>query len=531
MRPCAICGDDFDPKGTTRKFCSQDHHKTCEVCGKDFLVTDLHRFALKRTCSYSCRSSLSHTDEAKAKREANSLARHGTLRPQQAAEVKAKTVKTNRERYGADYPNQNEEVRAKGYATNQERYGVAHPLQNEELKQKAADTLEANHGVRHPSSSQALRKLAQDSLETRYGVRHAWQSEEVKAKIRASYQERYGVEFPGQVPEIRAKAQQTFEEGVASGRIVKNYRISKPNQRLKALIEAAFPGVTVAHEKALGGKSFDLAVESANLLIEVNPTVTHNNSVSYACLINSCGSNCGRHTPLAKDYHYQRALHAQAHGYSLVQLYDWDTDEAILRMLSGRLEKGFTHYSARKLALKPIPQRLANRFLTLHHGQGPMKNQTHCYGLYSGSDLIAVATFGKARFGAREEYEWIRYAVKARAIVHGGPNRLWQAFVAEAQPVSAISYVNFDHTTAPSIFLSSCGFEEQAPTGPSLVWGKGAERIYNNSLLRLGADRLLGTAYGSRETSGLDNEAIMALEGWLPVYTAGNRVFTWPAAA
>jgi hypothetical protein len=85
--------------------------------------------------------------------------------------------------------------------------------------------------------------------------------------------------------------------------------------------------------------------------------------------------------------------------------------------------------------------------------------------------------------------------------------------------------VDFDHTTAKNIFLQQCGFEELKPTGPSLVWTKGSERIYNNSLLSLGADRLLGTNYGSPKICGLKNKDIMLIEGWLPVYTSGNRVF------
>ena len=79
--------------------------------------------------------------------------------------------------------------------------------------------------------------------------------------------------------------------------------------------------------------------------------------------------------------------------------------------------------------------------------------------------------------------------------------------------------------------LNHCGSQELKPTGPALVWSKGDESVPETSLLRLGADRLLGTSYGSREESGLDNHGIMLTEGWLPVWTAGNRVFTWTAGS
>ena len=47
------------------------------------------------------------------------------------------------------------------------------------------------------------------------------------------------------------------------------------------------------------------------------------------------------------------------------------------------------------------------------------------------------------------------------------------------------------------------------------------------SLLSIGADRILGTSYGSKKESGMDNRDIMLAEGFLEVYTAGNRVYLW----
>lgn len=474
---------------------------------------------------------MSHTPESEALREKNSLAKHGVKRPQQKKEVKEKAKATNIERYGVEYPNQNKEVRDKGYKTNIERYGVAHPLQNDEIKKKAADSLEAKYGVRHPSLSPTLRNRANDSIEARYGVRSPWQSAEIKELIKESYRAKYGVDYPSQVPEIRAKALATLEEGLKSGRLAKGARVSKINRDFARLIEENFPDTNVTFEKTLGRMSFDLAIEGTNFtnfLIDINPTITHNNEVGFTCIINSCKLPCEKHSPVAQDYHYKRALAAKEAGYSLIQFFDWDSDEQILSLLRGKLDRGFERHSARKLQLVKISQKDANAFLKEAHIQGSAKGQSHCYGLKDGEgDLVAVATFAKARFKAKAEFEWVRYAVRGGAIVHGGPNRLFQAFLEDVSPDSVISYVDFNHTTAKTIFLSSCGFMEAAATGPSLVWSKDNRRIYNNSLLALGADRLLGTNYGRPEECGMKNNDIMLVEGWLPVYTAGNRVFMW----
>jgi hypothetical protein len=524
MKLCPICSK---PANGAGKYCGEPHSKKCQVCGTKFSVASPYGFDKIRVCSKSCGGKLSHNDESHAKRRANSLEKYGVDAPQKLATVKAKASKTNQERYGADWPNQSDEVRERGYKTNEERYGVAHPLQDETLREKAIATLRRNHGVSHPSQSPELRERAGDSIEKRFGVRHAFQSEDIKEAIKAGYRERFGFDYPSQVPEIRAKILSSYEATLNSGDHGVGRRVSKLNLRWQSLLATRFPDSEFTFEKAVGGKSFDLAVEEKKLLIELNPTVTHNGEIAYACILNSCALPCAKHPATPRNQHYDRATVARANGYSLVQVYDWDDEASILKLLAGRLDKGFTRYSSRKLTLAKISSKEANDFLKSTHIQGGVRGQEFCYGLYSEGDLLAVATFGKARFGAKAEHEWLRYAVKPNVVIHGGPNRLFSKFVDESSAKSVISYVDFDHSTAPTLFLEKAGFVEGAPTGPSLNWSKGNERVAQTTLLKLGADRVLKTSYGSREESGLDNAGIMLLEKWLPIYTSGNRVFNW----
>lgn len=69
-------------------------------------------------------------------------------------------------------------------------------------------------------------------------------------------------------------------------------------------------------------------------------------------------------------------------------------------------------------------------------------------------------------------------------------------FLASVSPESVVSYVDFNHTTQTG-FLESCGFTYVKDTGPALIWHKKNQKAApNTSLLRLGADRILGTSYG-----------------------------------
>lgn len=521
MSKCEICGTEVT---SGRKFCTAIHEKPCAVCGKTIYFSKPYRFEKVRTCSKACGGVISHSEESKAKRRKNSLERHGVEAPQQLSSVKAKAKQTNLERYGVEWPNQNELIREKGYSTNESNYGVRHPLQNPELKAKAAETLKSRYGVSHPSESPELRARFMESIRKIYGVDHPFQSEEVKQKMRARYNELYGRDYPSQVPEIQERILKSYSATVAAGG--GRVRVSKINRRWKDLLEKNF-AVKVDLEYPLQGKAFDLAVPDKNLLIEINPTVTHNSLVPYVCLLSGCKGPCEKHSPISQSHHQERAKIAKTAGMSLIQIYDWDQEDKILSMLAGKLSGGFTRYSARKLSLRKISAKEANDFFKSFHGQGGLRGKADAYGLFKDDELLAAASFGASRFGAKYDYEWLRYAVRSNTIIHGGSHRLFQAFVQELEPNSVISYVDFDHTTAPKVFLESSGFEELSPTSPGLIWSRGKERVSQNSLLRLGADRLLNTTYGSREESGLNNKEIMITEGFLPVYTAGNRVFVW----
>lgn len=212
---------------------------------------------------------------------------------------------------------------------------------------------------------------------------------------------------------------------------------------------------------------------------------------------------------------------------TLIQVYDWDSKDSVIRLLAGHLEKGWKRHSARKLSLREIPQRTANEFLKENHIQAGLKGQEVCLGLFDDDFLLSVATFGKARFKAKQQWEFLRYAVKRGHVIHGAAGRLWEYFLNSREPESVISYIDFNHTTRRENFLLSLGYVETGETASVLYWSKGDRVIRETSLLALGADKLLKTTYGSREKSGLDNHGIMIAEGWLPIYTAGNRNFIW----
>jgi hypothetical protein len=587
-RVCVIpnCSQQFTPGSRGAKYCSASHDKQCIECHNMFRVrsrdwdghdlcylcsrlasavkgreTMMGRYGvdnpmkLDSTKEKSIRTSrnkygVSHftqTKEYRRKVKESNLSSYGVEHTFQRDDVKDRIIETNQKRYGANYALQNGQIKEKAKRTNLERYGVENVAQAESVKSKIRETNLTRYGVistlqnpevqekrratwdkkwgGHPLNNSKHRESIQEAMMEKHGVSSPFSSKEIRAKARDTMVERYGVEYPLQDPAFHSKQLKTFESKIAKGDI-QTTRISKKNRQWAKKITERF-GVEVSFEKTVDRSAFDLYIESENLLIEVNPTISHNSEIPFQCNFSQCEQPCSKHTILPNSYHYRRALLAQANGYSLIQIYDWDDEEKTLRFLASKLERGWKRHSARKLKLTKITSKDANKFLNQEHWQGGVRSQIHCYGLVDNETLLAVATFGKSRFGSDAEWEWLRYSVKRGNIIHGGANRLLQEFTTKVTPHKIISYVDFDHTTAQKVFLESCDFHQQSLSGPSLVWSKKDKRIYNNSLIRLGADRLLGTSYGKRAECGLNNKEIMLLEGWLPVYTSGNRIFCW----
>ena len=499
--------------------------------------TNLERYGVKKPFQ---------SDKIQAKAEKTFQKKYGVDRPFQSDEMQSKMRESTREKYGMPYPAQNKEIKEKIKQTNLERYGVESNLQLESVKQAQIRASQEKYGTDYPLQSEQGKKDFSEKLREKYNVEWAMQSPEIQEKAKDTYLERYGALWAIASDEVKEKRKQTLIEryGVehqseldwvkekiaasreksAAGGLINYPQISKINKSFKDLFENTF-NLEVDFEKKMGNLSIDLHLN--NVFVEINPTFTHNSEKAMVCVLRGCEYSCVKHQPYSSIAHFEKAVLAKDLGKSLVQIYDWDSKDKVIQLLSGKLERKYNRISARKCRIQKITQKEANKFLDENHIQGATKKQSHCYGLLYEDELLAVATFGKSRFNKKYDWEFIRYAIKHKNIVHGASGKLFKEFLKEVKPLTVISYVDFNHTTMPRIFLNSIGFKEIKPTGPQLMWSKKKERIYNNSLLKQGADRLLNTNYGKPKECGFNNEQIMLLEGWLPVYTAGNRVFVW----
>ena len=148
----------------------------------------------------------------------------------------------------------------------------------------------------------------------------------------------------------------------------------------------------------------------------------------------------------ANWYHYNKFASAKSAGIRLIQIYsdEWlnkrDIVETRLKSITGIDRKLY----ARKCTLRKLDSTEANTFLRTHHIQGAGMSSIR-YGLDDPEGkLVAVMTFGAARFQTSETadtsntFELIRY--NCNCTVVGGFSKLLKAFIKDHNPDHIISY-------------------------------------------------------------------------------------------
>lgn len=209
--------------------------------------------------------------------------------------VKEIRKKTCNETYGNDYPNQSKTVRNKYKNTVIDKYGVSHYSKTNEFKKKFERT--------------CIRK---------FGVKCDFQSEIIKNKIRKTNIEKYGVPYT-------CALKQCIE---SSGKI-----ISKINKRFQELLTKN--KIDSEFEFHIDNSSYDLHILNSNILIEIDPTYTHNSTVGV-CF------NKHRKNPLDKDYHFNKTKLAEENGYRCIHVFDWDDWNDILDLIKFLINDSFS---------------------------------------------------------------------------------------------------------------------------------------------------------------------------------------------
>ena len=113
------------------------------------------------------------------------------------------------------------------------------------------------------------------------------------------------------------------------------YQVSKKNKWLHDFLEKGL-GMKVEYEFKLGTFTYDLRI--GNILINMNPTMSHNVTHSYRYLKGHTDDTF-QFDPL---HHVKQSLNALQNGMFCIHVWDWDAWEPLLIMIKGMLSRPIT---------------------------------------------------------------------------------------------------------------------------------------------------------------------------------------------
>lgn len=499
---CRLCGKEFTAKSKFAKVCKDVHTSVCVICGKEFVLKPPYR---TKTCSRKCGQQIGNIS-----RKESNLKKYGVEYTLQVPEIRERIKNTTIEKYGVDNVFQSEQVKKKIKETNLEKYGVENPTNCKEIRDKQISTMLARYGVGYATQSDYLYGKIKHTNIIKYGVDNPLGNEDIRNKILADRKERTGYSYVSQVPEIKEKIRNTClnRYGVPYNCMTEQCResyrtISKVNLRFADALQEN--DINYDMEFSLGNFSYDFRV--GDVLIEVNPTITHNSEISIFKDSN----------PVDKNYHLEKTMYAKQHGYRCINVWDWDNIDRIIELV----KKPTTIIYARNCEIRKISKSEAVEFTSMYHINGSCNGQNVGYGLYYLGDLVQVMTFGKPRYNRNYDFELLRLCTKFGHRVIGGASKLFSLFKQCHKYESVISYC--DASKFLGAVYEKIGMEFISATKPNKIWSKpnSYEHITNNLLNQRGYDQLFKTNYGK----GTSNEQLMLENGWLPVYDCGQLVY------
>lgn len=383
-------------------------------------------------------------------------------------------------------------------------------------------------------------KKSEKTLMSKYGYKNASQIPEVKEKKKKTTFKNHGVENIFLRSDIQKIAI------LNNGKTISKLNLKWQKNVLKET------GIEFNLEVRIGDTRSHVDLGYENLLIDINPSETHNSTYSFPHFTGRCkAEDCEKtnHLPKNFEYHQKRALIAEENNKILLQYFDWYDPEIFISIIRSKLSMSDNVIYARKTELREIKQPEANRFLRENHLMGASTGQTLCLGLFEkdNNQLIHVQTYGKSRLNKNYEWEAIRSCTKLNYHVPGGFTKCDKYFFNKIKPESVISYVDLSISNGKTDGLFN-NWKLHKINKPSATWVRAIEDtayiegktekpkplfVKDSTARRISADRLLGFEVGDKyprfdeHGTKITNDYVFLNEGYVKVYDAGTKTFIW----
>lgn len=356
-----------------------------------------------------------------------------------------------------------------------ERYGKRGVTNPEKCKETIKSWSNEKRREVHLNRSAAAKEVC-----SRSGYISPWKKKDVQEKIRTTIIQKFGVDYAFQLN-------------------MDHHRVSHLNESFKDYLEAR--GLQCELEKKVGECYYDLCIGS--LLIEINPSVSHNLTIGFGKLTGKESVN----KPIPRKYHFYKWLNAKNHNYELISIFDWADIDKVKSLILAKCGKTHRLY-ARNLKIMEVSKQDAYAFYKENHVLGQPRGTDYSYGLYDSTELKACMSFKELK----NSIELQRFANKSDITVVGGVSKLWTHFIREKHPKNVFTFT--DNNLGNGGVYEKLGFTLEA-VRTTTIWYNPKLKSYirSSSLNQQGADRLIGSKISNYFFVGLDKDDFIARGG------------------
>lgn len=456
----------------------------CRKCGKSLPYRTWQKG--RHFCSKECskEDSLRHSQET-------CLKKYGARTPLQSECIRKKCQSTSMERYGREFFFQSDQYEEKRKATMMNRYGVEFASQNESSK---TITMEKAHKreywILKERFKDYVEPLFSENEYHSYNGIYKWRC----VKCGNIFEQRiYNTNF--NEISMLPRCLNCFPFG-------NNYS-SLEKELVDFIKEITNSKIIENDNSAIKPYELDIYIPELKIAFEFNGLHWHS-------------EQCGKDI----HYHLNKTKMCGSLGIQLVHVFEdeWNDKKNIVkdRIISLlHAEKRKIH--ARKCIVRQLTSHECNCFLNENHIQGK-DNSSVRYGLFNGTELVAVMTFGKPRFNKKYNWELIRFASKIGTVVNGGASKLLSAFEKEHDG-TIISYA--DRRYSNGNLYEKIGFKKIGESKPNYCWTKQKARISRYLCQKKNLKNILGEKYDESLTE-YEN---MTNNGYDKIYDCGNFIY------
>lgn len=440
------------------------------------------------------------------------------------------------ERYGYDRLFSTEQHAQQASRTNINKYGVKHPFQSPLIQSQAIENVD--HTKRIDLSKQSLKKkygtanfgevgsIVKQQLPKEHLKYNWWNKKrsQIENFCYIDYDQHHFLTYCNrftQMPYFCKTCNTRFVDNIRDGKLPRCptcYPMKRVKWKQQQIVDFCSSildpsDIILSDRQIIKPQELDVLIPSKQIAIEFNGLYWH--------------SEHGSAYRIDKNYHKHKTERCLKKGIQLIHVFEdeWVNKQQIIKsMIAYRLGLSINTIYARNTHVKEITQKVAAEFLSQHHIQGTCTSSIRL-GLFNDNDqLLAVMTFGRARYNQQFSWELLRYCVAQQCNVVGGASKLFSYFKRTYVPDNIITYA--DRRFSKGELFATLGFTFKYNTSPNYFYvniNQGCKERF--SRLNFQKHKLQEKLdFFDRNMTEKEN---MTRNGYTRIWDCGHSVYVW----